>query len=98
MNRALLVAVLGIALCGGLAQAEERLQLDKTTILGNRESPRVTFVVPWRDMPGDIPAWQPGPALQPFMTPLDRELYHWQLDYLRQLNNPQGGEKPRQSK
>lgn len=97
MNRALLIAALGIALSGGLAQAEERLQLDKTTILGNRELPRVTFVVPWRDVPGDIPAWQPSPPLQPFVTPLDRELYHRQLDYLRQLNNPQGGEKPRQS-
>ncbi len=89
------ILALGIALLCGLAQAEERLQLDKTTILGNRELPKVTFVMPWGDVPSDLPAWQPSPAARPYAAPLDGELYQRQVEYLRQLNNLKDGDGPR---
>jgi hypothetical protein len=95
MNRAPLILVLAVTFCSGLVQADERLLLDKTTILGNRELPKVTFVVPWRDVPSDIPGWQPSPLAHPFAMPLDVELYHRQLDYSRQLKNQRDGKTPR---
>jgi len=84
-----------LALCLALycrhAGAEERLLLDKTTILGNRELPKVTFVVPWRDVTAEIPEWQAAPAASPAATPLDGELYRRQVDYQRQLNTGKDG-------
>ncbi len=62
MKRIYLIPLLGMALCCHSAGAEERLKLDKTTILGTGELPKVTFVVPWRDAPSAIPEWKPSPA------------------------------------
>lgn len=87
-----------VALHCGLAQAEDRLKLDKTTILGNRELPKVTFVVPWREVPSDIPAWQPYPVARPFFTPLDTELYQRQIDYLKQVSQRQDNNQKKQEK
>ena len=72
------------------AAAAERLQLDKTTILGNRELPKVTFVVPWADAAAEIPAWRPAPTAHPAAAPLDGTLYQRQMDYLRQQQPDNG--------
>ena len=95
MNRIHLILLLGMAMCCQVAQAEERLKLDKTTILGNGELPKVTFVVPWRDVLSPIPEWVPSPAARPLTKPLDRELYQRQVDYLRQLNHATDPESAR---
>lgn len=95
MNRGYLIPILGLALCCHSAGAEERLKLDKTTILGNGELPKVTFVVPWRDAPSAIPEWKPTPTARPLALPLDRELYQRQVEYLRQLNRLKSGASPR---
>ena len=90
MKRVYLILILGMVLCCGPAGAEERLKLDKTTILGNGELPKVTFVVPWRDAPSEIPELQASPATPLPTTPLDSELYQRQVDYLMQLKRPKG--------
>lgn len=94
MNRLYPVLALCIALHCPYAGAEERLKLDKTTILGNRELPKVTFVVPWRDAAADLPEWQPARTARPLLTPLDGELYRRQVEYLRQLDNLKDSDKP----
>ena len=88
MNRIHLILLLGMALCCQVAQAEERLKLDKTTILGNGELPKVTFVVPWRDAPSAIPEMNPSPAARTPATPMDRDVYRRQVEYLRQVKRP----------
>jgi hypothetical protein len=95
MSRVYMILILGLALSCRYAAAEERLKLDKTTILGNGELPKVTFVVPWRDVPSAIPAWVASPVARPLTKPLDRELYQRQVDYLRQLNHAKDPESAR---
>jgi hypothetical protein len=95
MNRVHMILILGLALSCHYAAADERLKLDKTTILGNGELPKVTFVVPWRDVPSAIPEWEPSPAAHPLTTPLDRELYQRQVDYLRQVSHVKDPESAR---
>ena len=90
MNRVFLALILGMVFCGQAAGAEERLKLDKTTILGNGELPKVTFVVPWRDVPSTIPESKLSPEAHPQTMPLDRELYQRQVEYLRQLKQRKG--------
>ena len=92
MNRGYLILVLSLALCcQSAARAKEQLKLDKTTILGNGELPKVTFVVPWRDAPSAIPDMNPSPATHSEAKPVDRELYQRQIEYLRQAKQPQPG-------
>lgn len=86
MKRLSPILALCLLFACGCAVAEERLKLDKTTILGNRELPKVTFVVPWGDAAADIPDWQATPATRPTAAPLDDEFYRRQLEYLRQLH------------
>jgi len=85
MRRIYLIPLLGMVLCCHAAGADERLNLDKTTILGSGELPKVTFVVPWRDAPSAIPGWKPAPAAHPRAAPLDHDVYQRQLEYLKQL-------------
>jgi hypothetical protein len=87
MNRFYLSLIAAITLCMHSAWAEEHLNLDKTTILGNGELPKVTFVVPWRDAPSTIPESKLSPAERPHPAPLDQELYQRQIEYLRQLKH-----------
>ena len=79
MNRVYLILILVITLCCQSALADEHLKLNKTTILGNGELPKVTFVIPWRDAPSAIPT-----------TPLDSELFHLQIDYVKQIKQHRG--------
>ena len=95
MKRLYTILMLGITLYGHAAGAEERLQLDKTTILGNRELPKVTFVVPWADAAADIPAWQLAPTVRPAAAPLDDELYRRQVEYLKQIDGGKNEDKAR---
>ena len=85
MKRIYLIPLLGMAICCHSAGADERLKLDKTTILGTGELPKVTFVVPWRNAPSSIPEWKLSPAAHPRATPLDHDVYQRQLEYLKQL-------------
>lgn len=95
MKRPMPFIALCLSLYGLQAAAAEHLQLDKTTILGNRELPKVTFVVPWADAAAKPPAWRPAPAAHPAAVPLDGALYQRRMNYLRQqLPDNRKGETP----
>ena len=97
MKRVYMILILGSALCCNSLYADERLKLDKTTILGNGELPKVTFVVPWRDAPSAIPEMNPSPAMRtrPLATPMDRDVYRRHVEYLRQVERPKGDDGAR---
>ena len=90
MNRVYLILILVITLCCQSALADEHLKLNKTTILGNGELPKVTFVIPWRDAPSAIPEWIPSPTAQMPTTTLDSELFHLLIDYVKQIKQHRG--------
>lgn len=94
MKSIYLIPLLGLVACCHAVASEERLKLGKTTILGSGELPKVTFVVPWRDAPSAIPQWTPSPAARPRATPLDRDVYQRQLEYLRQIRQNKAGGEP----
>jgi hypothetical protein len=66
-------------------KATDHVELDQTTITGNRELPNVMVIVPWKESaPGD-----PGKAgrslLDDALEPLDREEFRRELQYGRAL-------------
>ncbi|MET0027640.1 MAG: hypothetical protein ABW101_08380 [Candidatus Thiodiazotropha sp.] len=83
-NSTLILPVLLIALLSftQAARAEQRLDLEGTAIFGNKESPNVLYVVPWRSakrltsmMPPEIG------RQQELLSPLDRDVFRRQIDW-----------------
>lgn len=70
--------------------AEQRLDLEGTAIFGNKESPNILYVVPWRksDQIGPMPPPNIG-RLDEILAPLDREVLLRRVDLQQTF-----GEKP----
>ena len=81
MTRCLTLLVLALAVAGA-ARAEDRADLDRTQIIGNRELPKVLYIVPWKKpLPGD-PAGRPAVSvLDEALAPVDREVFRRQIQY-----------------
>ncbi len=85
MNRISLMLLLA-ALLSGTTHAAERLELDRTTILGNRELPKVTFVIPWRDIDVAMPDWPLERSVDEPLAPIDREVFQLKMQQTEQLH------------
>ncbi|MES9939133.1 MAG: hypothetical protein ABW105_20685 [Candidatus Thiodiazotropha sp. 6PLUC1] len=65
-----------------ICQAEQRLDLEGTAIFGNKESPNVLYVVPWRSakrLTGMMPP-ETG-RREELLSPLDRDVFRRQIDW-----------------
>ena len=67
--------------------AEERIELQETTVIGNRELPKITHIVPWQA------AQLPAPEQAPFdrlmddaLMPLDRDVFRRRIHYYYEMN------------
>jgi hypothetical protein len=62
--------------------AEDRIQLDQTTVIDNHELPKITYIVPWQAAP---PPDQEKPPLDALiddaLAPLDRAVLRGQIQY-----------------
>lgn len=70
--------------------AEQRMDLEGTAIFGNKESPNVLYVVPWRStkrLTGMMPP-ETG-RREELLSPLDRDVFRRQIDWYQRY-----GEKP----
>jgi hypothetical protein len=86
MSRRLITAV-AAALSISAAAAQDRADIDRTQIIGNRELPRVTYIVPWKKpLPGDLDARPPASLLDEALAPVDRDVFRRQLRYHAQLH------------
>ncbi|QYZ67039.1 MAG: hypothetical protein OI74_08365 [Gammaproteobacteria bacterium (ex Lamellibrachia satsuma)] len=70
-----------------MAQAEQRMELDGTAVVGSRESPQVLYLVPWRKSgPGDPLGMPPLENGDDLLVPLERAVFRRQLDYFSAAN------------
>ncbi len=89
MNRHTRWALLAMVACAvTAAQAQDRADIDRTQIIGNRELPKVLYIVPWKKpLPGDL-AGRPGASiLDEALAPVDRDVFRRQLQYDAQLQS-----------
>ena len=75
----------------------DRLELDSTTITGNRELPKVMYVVPWKRAGiGDLGGRPLGSLVDEVLAPVDREVFGREINYFRALepSREAGAETP----
>ncbi len=64
------------------SHAEIRLDLDATSIIGNRELPRIVYLIAWRDAPqGDILEQSLESNHDNSLRVLDRDVFKRQISY-----------------
>lgn len=67
-------------------EAVDRLQLDATTVTGNRELPKVMSIVPWKPAePPSGPERPMGSLIEELLAPLDRDEFRREITYYRGL-------------
>ena len=70
----------------GAAAAQDRADIDRAQITGNRELPRVLYIVPWKKpLPGALAGKPPASVLDEVLAPVDREVFRRQVAYELQL-------------
>src|SRR5262249_13370824 len=63
-------------------KAPDRIELDTTQITGNRELPKVLYIVPWkRSDLGDLVGKPVNSLLDEVLTPVDRDVFKRQNRY-----------------
>ena len=68
------------------AFAQDRADLDRTQIIGNRELPKVLYIVPWKKpLPGDLSGRPMASVLDEALAPIDRDVFRRQLRYDAQI-------------
>ena len=81
MVKLLIAAVTG-ALFAAPAFAQDRADIDRTQIIGNRELPKVLYIVPWKKpLPGDLAGRPVTSVLDEAMAPIDRDVFRRQVRY-----------------
>lgn len=63
-------------------QAEERLEMEGTAIIGNQELPKVLYIVPWK--PSELPDLSEPPLqslIDDALAPVDREEFRREVLY-----------------
>jgi hypothetical protein len=75
-------------------KAGDRIELDTTQISGNRELPKVMYVVPWRRAdPGEFTGRPLNSLLDEALTPVDRDVFRRQNRYYAALQGEPGSDR-----
>jgi hypothetical protein len=83
MKRLLALTTLGVA-CTAFAQ--DRADIDRTQIIGNRELPKVLYIVPWKKpLPGELAGRPLQSVLDEALAPVDRDVFRRQVNYHGQI-------------
>lgn len=82
-KRLLALATLGVV-CSTFAQ--DRADIDRTQIIGNRELPKVLYIVPWKKpLPGALAGRPLQSVLDEALAPVDRDVFRRQVSYHGQI-------------
>jgi hypothetical protein len=66
----------------------DRLDLDTTVVTGNRELPKVLYIVPWKKADlGELPAQPFNTLLDEVLTPVDRDVFRREVTYYGAVNS-----------
>ena len=61
---------------------QDQADLDRSQIIGNRELPKVTYIVPWKKPgPGDLTGRPLVSVLDEALAPVDRDVFRRQVRY-----------------
>ena len=83
LRSALLVAA---AVSAAPTFAQDRADIDRTQIIGNRELPKVLYIVPWKKpVPGELSGRPVASVLDEALAPVDRDVFRRQVQYDAQL-------------
>ncbi|PPE68427.1 hypothetical protein IS481_10270 [Caldimonas thermodepolymerans] len=86
------LTVLALAAVAGAAVAQDRAELDRTQIIGNRELPKVLYIVPWKKpVPGELAGRPVESVLDEVLAPLDRDVFRRHVHYDAQVRARQAG-------
>ena len=78
--RATMVLAGALAACG--TSAQDRAEIDRTQIIGNRELPKALYIVPWKKAdPGDLSSRPPQGVLDEALPPVDRDVFRREMRY-----------------
>lgn len=76
----------GAAAAGGTRRVMDRLELDATQITGNRELPKVLYIVPWKSPDlGDLMGKPANSLLDEVLAPVDRDVFRRENRYYEAL-------------
>ena len=83
MRKLLLTILAGFAISmGAEVQAQERIQMEGTEITGNKELPRVLYIVPWKTAERfEIDSPPIDSILERPLAPLDRAAFRRTIHY-----------------
>jgi len=77
------------------ARAQDRADIDRTQIIGNRELPKVLYIAPWKKpVPGELSGRPLASVLDEALAPIDRDVFRRTVQYdtqARSVVNPAGG-------
>lgn len=79
------------------AAAQDRADLDRSQVIGNRELPKVLYIVPWKKPgPGDLSGRPLVSVLDETLAPVDRDVFRRQVRYdtQTQASVPAGAAAP----
>lgn len=86
MKRLSSLLVLACVLGQGLAQAQERSNVDGPAILGNQELPKVLYIVPWKKpVQTEVAGKGFVSVVNEDLVPIDREVFLRQVQFQSQL-------------
>ena len=70
------------AAASAAAAQQDKADLDRSQIIGNRELPKVTYIVPWKKPgPGDLSGRPLVSVLDEALAPVDRDVFRRQVRY-----------------
>ena len=80
------LCLLALVCAGAAVQAQDRADIDRTQIIGNRELPKVLYIVPWKKpLPGQLSGRPVQSVLDEALAPVDREVFRRQVVYNTQV-------------
>ena len=93
-----ILIVAAAALFVAPAFAQDRADIDRTQIIGNRELPKVLYIVPWKKpLPGELAGRPVQSVLDEALAPVDRDVFRRQVQYDAQLTAREAA-APKQTK